>query len=182
MHKDGEQFAKQINGRDGKNWHLPLAPLTATSQPECYSPGDNLPTDRALAAFRLVNNHAAVAKFAARGAGEEGPVPVWAPLSDPSAIPNENVAPYVEKSLSVVAQALMEGTETDSVQSSLAAVQVCFIDSAVTAFPLGSVLILARASVCNTGVSYCTLLSQPVHRLCTSFFLEGRDLDSMADK
>lgn len=132
MHKDGEQFASQINGRDGKNWHLPLAPLTATSQPECYSPGDNPPTDRALAASRLVNNHAAVAKFAARGAGEEGPVPVWAPLSDPSAIPDEKVAPYVDKSLSVVAQALMEGTETDSVRSSLAAVQAELEPAALT--------------------------------------------------
>jgi glutathione S-transferase len=125
MHKDGLEFAKQIDGLDGKTWHLPLKPLTASSQPECYSPGDNPLHDRALAAFRLVSNHAAVTKFAARGAGREGPSPVWAPLADPSAIPNEEVMPFVERALNVVAQALLEGVEAESVQNGFAELQVC---------------------------------------------------------
>ena len=124
MHKDGSEFAKQINGHKDNTWHLPLSPLTATSQPECYSPGENPPHDRALAAYRLTSNHAAVTMFAARGAGEEGPRPVWAPLADPSAIPNTDVVPHVEKALLVVAQALLEGVEAESVNNSLAEIEV----------------------------------------------------------
>jgi hypothetical protein len=136
MHNDGSEFAKQINGQDGKTWQLPLAPLTASSQPECYSPGDNPPHDRALAAFRLVNNHTAVTKFAARGAGQKGPNPVWAPLADPSALPNEQAMPYVDRALNIVARALLEDVEADSVQNGLAELEVCFhanyIDCGIT--------------------------------------------------
>lgn len=38
MHKDGEAVAAAI---DGGAWRLPLPPLSATSLPEPYSPGDN---------------------------------------------------------------------------------------------------------------------------------------------
>lgn len=124
MHKDGSKFANQIDGLDDTTWHLPLPPLSATSQPECFSPGENPPHDRALAAYRLVHNHVAVTKFAARGAGEEGPQPVWAPLADPSAVPSAEVVPYVEKTLNVVSQALMEGVEAETVQNRLEEVVV----------------------------------------------------------
>lgn len=50
----GEPFAAAIDGQDGKSWHLPLPPLTATSTPEAYSPGENSPLDRLYAAARLV--------------------------------------------------------------------------------------------------------------------------------
>lgn len=124
MHKDGSEFAQQINGLKDSTWHLPLSPLTANSQPECYSPGENPSHDCALAAYRLTSNHAAVTTFAARGAGKEGPRPVWAPLADPSAVPNMEVAPHVEKTLLVVAQALLEGVEAETVSSSLAEIKV----------------------------------------------------------
>ena len=42
---------------------------------------------RLRAAARLVGNHAAVTRFALRGAGRPGPRLVTAPLADPSAVP-----------------------------------------------------------------------------------------------
>ena len=49
--------------------------------------GERPDLDRLQAAHRLVDNHEAVVKFAARGCGQEGSQPVMAPLSDPSAKP-----------------------------------------------------------------------------------------------
>lgn len=43
--------------------------------------------DRLRAVQRLVDNHEAVTKFAARGCGQQGSPPVNAPLSDPYAKP-----------------------------------------------------------------------------------------------
>ena len=43
--------------------------------------------DALRAAYRLVDNHEAVVKFALRGPGQPGPRPVSAPLADPTAIP-----------------------------------------------------------------------------------------------
>lgn len=51
----GEPFAAAIDGHDGKTWHLPLAPLTASSTPEAYSPGEQPAADRLAAAARLVS-------------------------------------------------------------------------------------------------------------------------------
>eukprot|EP00879_Flechtneria_rotunda_P020996 GHRR01022110.1.p1 GENE.GHRR01022110.1~~GHRR01022110.1.p1 ORF type:complete len:102 (-),score=25.11 GHRR01022110.1:602-907(-) len=50
----GEPFAAAIDGQDGSSWRLPLPPLTASSSPEAYSPGENPPLDRLQAAARLV--------------------------------------------------------------------------------------------------------------------------------
>jgi glutathione S-transferase len=52
----GEPFAEAIDGQDGKTWHLPLAPLNATSTPEAYSPGEQPHLDRLAAAARLVRH------------------------------------------------------------------------------------------------------------------------------
>lgn len=112
MHEDGTAVARAINGQDGKAWHLPLPPLSATSLPEVFSPGEAPESDRARAAYRLVSNHAAVARFAARGAGQPGARPVWAPLSDPSAQPNEGVVEHVDAALRCVAGALLHGPES----------------------------------------------------------------------
>jgi glutathione S-transferase len=54
MAPEGEQFAAAIDGHDGISWKLPLSPLSATSTPEAYSPGENPPVDRLAAAARLV--------------------------------------------------------------------------------------------------------------------------------
>jgi hypothetical protein len=48
------------------------------------------------AAARLVGNHAAVTRFAARGCGRPGRRPVSAPLADPSAEPGEAHMPSVD--------------------------------------------------------------------------------------
>lgn len=53
----------------------------------CLLAGERPDLDRLQAAQRLVDNHEAVVKFAARGCGEEGSPKVMAPLSDPYAKP-----------------------------------------------------------------------------------------------
>lgn len=111
MHDDGKAVAQAIDGEDGRAWHLPLPPLSATSLPEVFSRGEAPDLDRARAAYRLVDNHAAVARFAARGAGQPGARPVWAPLADPSAVPNESAVEHVDAALRCVASALLHGPE-----------------------------------------------------------------------
>ena len=58
--------------------------------------GEQPEADRWRAAARLVGNHEAVAKFAARGVGQEGDQPVWARLSDPSAKPGMEYVQHVD--------------------------------------------------------------------------------------
>lgn len=52
--------------------------------------------DRLRAATRLIDNHEAVVRFAARGCGTEGNPPVMAPLSDPNAQPGLQYVPAVD--------------------------------------------------------------------------------------
>lgn len=63
------------------------------------------------AAFKLVSNNVAVARFAARGAGEEGEPRFQAPLADPYAKPNEAMVPAVDTCLRHVATSLLDGVE-----------------------------------------------------------------------
>lgn len=44
----------QIDGKDGRSWHLPLPPLNATSLPEPYSPGEQPALDTLQAAAKMV--------------------------------------------------------------------------------------------------------------------------------
>ena len=55
----------------------------------------------------LVSNHAAVARFAARGCGRRGDKPVSAPLSDPTARPNDEYVPAVDAALRRVCAELL---------------------------------------------------------------------------
>ena len=107
---EADPVAAAIDGRDGRSWRLPLAPLSATSL-EPHSPGDDPELDALRAAARLVQNREAVTKFALRGAGQPGPVPVSAPLSDPTAIPAMEHLPEVDAALRHVAHALVLGVE-----------------------------------------------------------------------
>ncbi|CAL8471991.1 g11533 [Coccomyxa elongata] len=105
-----------IDGEDGTSWQLPLPPLNSTSFPEPYSPGENPVLDRLRAAARLVGNHEAVVRFAARGCGKPGRRPVSAPLSDPTATPGETYLDAVDAGLRYVAHALLEGVEASGLQ------------------------------------------------------------------
>ncbi|PNW88790.1 hypothetical protein CHLRE_01g044700v5 [Chlamydomonas reinhardtii] len=111
MHEEGEPLAAALDGTDGVHWRLPLPPLSASSLPEPYCPGDNPPVDRLEAAAKLVRNHDAVVRFALRGPGQPGPRPVTAPLADPTAIPNTNYTAEADAALRHVAHALLAGVE-----------------------------------------------------------------------
>jgi len=110
MHPDGEPVAAALSGSDGASWRLPLAPLSATSL-EPYAPGDAPPRDTLEAAARLVSNHAAVARFASRGVGSVGSRSVSAPLSDPTATPDDAAVPHVDAALRLVAHALLQSSD-----------------------------------------------------------------------
>ena len=116
-------FAKAIDGKGAgaQQWTLPLPPLTADSVPEPYFIGSedaegssiSLPVDevaaRLEAAFELSGNHAAVCRFALRGAGKNGFKRFQAPLADPYATPNEDLVPEMDLVLRAVATLLVDG-------------------------------------------------------------------------
>ncbi|KAK9819179.1 hypothetical protein WJX81_001160 [Elliptochloris bilobata] len=107
---EAAEVAAAIDGTDGRSWHLPLPPLTRTSL-EPHAPGEDPPVDTLRAAARLVGNHAAVTRFAARGCGRPGRRLVSAPLADPTAEPGEAYLPAVDAALRHVAHALLVGAE-----------------------------------------------------------------------
>lgn len=111
----GEPFAEAIDGVDAASWRLPLPPLTATSTPEAYSPGEQPQLDRLQAAARLVSNHDAVGRFALRGAGRPGSRPVSAPLADPSAVAAGEHEAAMDAALRHVTHALLVGVDEKQV-------------------------------------------------------------------
>ena len=100
LHQQAWQLPLSLGG-EGRGAIEPLAPL--------QDAGDE--AARHEAAFKLVGNHQAVAKFAARGAGEAGRPQFQAPLADPYATPNEALVPAVDTLLRHTAHALLHGTE-----------------------------------------------------------------------
>lgn len=115
MTEEGQPVAEVIDGEAPGSWRLPLPPLTATSLPEPYSPGEDPNRDKLEAAARLVGNHEAVVRFALRGPGKPGPQPVSAPLADPSAIAAMQYHEEVDQALRHVAHALLVGVEAKQV-------------------------------------------------------------------
>ena len=63
-----------------------------------------------------MGNHGPVTRFAARGVGEEGDQPVWAPLSDPSAKPGEEHLPAVDAGALSLAALTMHQVPPDQQQ------------------------------------------------------------------
>ncbi|KAK9840509.1 hypothetical protein WJX74_011029 [Apatococcus lobatus] len=106
---EGEPVSAAVDGEDGRSWHLPLPPLHATSLPEPYSPGEQPERDRLQAAAKLIGNHEAVTRFAARGCGEMGTRAFTAELSDPYAKPGMQHLGSVDAGLRLVAHALLAG-------------------------------------------------------------------------
>eukprot|EP00878_Enallax_costatus_P017108 GHUV01017963.1.p1 GENE.GHUV01017963.1~~GHUV01017963.1.p1 ORF type:complete len:518 (+),score=110.16 GHUV01017963.1:223-1554(+) len=121
----GELFAAAIDGHDGKSWHLPLPPLTATSTPEAYSPGENPPVDKLQAAARVVVYHDAIVKFALRGAGQPGPRPVSAPLADPTGVAAVEHTAAMDAAMRHVVHALLVGVDEKQVLEHALQVKCC---------------------------------------------------------
>jgi len=148
-HPDGEEAAAAIDGTDGKSWHLPLSPLSASSSPEPYAVGDNAPVDMTEAAAKLISNHENVVKFAARGCGKPGNKPVSARLSDPTAQPGLEHVPAVDAALRHVAHALLTGVEAK--QTSTDALQAVE-NSTAEGFPAEAVIVSAEYLRDRVGV------------------------------
>lgn len=107
-----EHYAEQITGTDNpSSWRLPLPPLSPTMDVEpindSINPGDDVA--RQTAAYRLINNHEAVVKFALRGAGTPGRKRFQAPLADPFATPALEYLEEMDEALRYVAWALIDG-------------------------------------------------------------------------
>ena len=110
--EEQQAFRAEIDGiasQHGDSWRLPLAPLGPES-PEPSWTGEAPELDRLEAAAKLIGNHDAVVRFAARGCGSKGDRPVGAPLSDPTAKPGEAHVPAVDAALRRVCHELLEGT------------------------------------------------------------------------
>ncbi|KAL6754402.1 glutathione S-transferase [Haematococcus lacustris] len=115
MTAEGVPVSQLIDGTAPGAWQLPLPPLSASSLPEPYSPGENPAADTLEAAAAMVKNHAALVRFALRGPGQPGPRPVSAPLADPTAIPAEEWTAAGDAALRHVAHALIVGVQAKQV-------------------------------------------------------------------
>mmetsp|Transcript_35388 Transcript_35388/g.73702 ORF Transcript_35388/g.73702 Transcript_35388/m.73702 type:complete len:389 (-) Transcript_35388:129-1295(-) len=121
-----EPYEKAINGErslDGTqgSWELPLQPHNGGIEPDWTWAAPTEAFAQREAVERVTANHAAIVKFACRGAGQKGVPPVMAPLSDPNAVPSDVVQPAVDACLRMVLQALLDGAkEKDEVMIQLA--------------------------------------------------------------
>lgn len=109
------QYAASIDGRDG-SWKLPLPALAKSPFPaDQLQPGweqweAGAPHE---AAWRLLANHAAIARFALRGAGTPGQKQFGAELADPYATPAQGaVEADVDLLLRHVVLWLLEARDT----------------------------------------------------------------------
>ena len=90
---------------------------------------------------RLSFNHEAIVSFAARGSGTKGSPQYGAPLSDPNAVPNDDVKGAVDAVLRVVSLALLEGV--DSVNEEMSSVANAIINEGGSGHTEGVTLSLA---------------------------------------
>eukprot|EP00596_Hydrurales_sp_CCMP1899_P003758 CAMPEP_0119034544 /NCGR_PEP_ID=MMETSP1177-20130426/1526_1 /TAXON_ID=2985 /ORGANISM="Ochromonas sp, Strain CCMP1899" /LENGTH=460 /DNA_ID=CAMNT_0006992041 /DNA_START=112 /DNA_END=1494 /DNA_ORIENTATION=+ len=79
-------FAGKIDGTDD-SWNLPLPPLSSSDVEPYGAPLDQgEEAARHEAAHKIIKNHAAIGKFALRGAGKDRGKQFQAPLADPYAV------------------------------------------------------------------------------------------------
>ena len=92
---DGEAGVGEATGR--RSWSLPLAKDNGGVEPDwAWIPDD---VARREAVERLSHNRGPVSKFATRGAGKGGFPPVSAPLADPNARGEEDLAEAVSAAM-----------------------------------------------------------------------------------
>ncbi|KAK3236808.1 hypothetical protein CYMTET_53069, partial [Cymbomonas tetramitiformis] len=116
--------AKSHISGEGGAWQLPIDIGSSALEPVSphMDPGEE--GARHEAALKLAGNHAAVARFACRGAGEQGRKRFQAPLADPYASPNESLQPDVEKLLQAVVFAMLQGADASSTVSTKVAADI----------------------------------------------------------
>lgn len=110
--EDGSNpFQDAINGLNG-SWDLPLPPDNNGIEPDWSWAGDEAAAKRE-AVERVTSNFEAVVSFASRGAGKSGRS-YGAPLSDPNAISNESIKPFVDAAMIVVCNTLLSETDAEN--------------------------------------------------------------------
>jgi len=110
--EDGSKpFQDAINGLNG-SWDLPLAPDNNGLEPDWSWAGDESAAKRE-AVERVTSNFEAIISFASRGAGKSGRS-YGAPLSDPNAVPNESIKPFVNAAMIVVCNKLLSETDAEN--------------------------------------------------------------------
>jgi glutathione S-transferase len=108
-----QALADSIDGRDG-SWNLPLPAFSPTDvEPvsAAINPGEE--SARHEAAYKLIRNNAAIAKFSLRGAGTPGAKRFQAPLADPYATPNMDYVEPMDACLRLVTNMLLSGEATE---------------------------------------------------------------------
>ena len=118
-----EQFQDAINGKVDGSWHYPLAPNNGGLEPDwtfCGFEDDNAAKREAVE--RVSANSEAIVGFASRGAGNEGFPKYGAQLSDPNAVSNEMIQPFVDASLKIVATKLLDGQNCDEQMQDLVSI------------------------------------------------------------
>ena len=105
---EAEPFAAAIDGTDG-SWSLPLSDDDSALPQPLGGLGQTADEARREAAERLLANHDAITRFAARGLAGPGFPPVSAPFSDPNAVADEAAVPLVGTLLRHTVHALIDG-------------------------------------------------------------------------
>mmetsp|Transcript_30917 Transcript_30917/g.91861 ORF Transcript_30917/g.91861 Transcript_30917/m.91861 type:complete len:474 (-) Transcript_30917:252-1673(-) len=105
---EAEELAAEIDGSDG-SWSLPLPEDDGSLLQPLQGLGAGADAARREAAERLLHNHEAIGRFAARGLSAPGFPPVAAELSDPNAAPAEEALPVVDALLRHTTHALLDG-------------------------------------------------------------------------
>jgi len=112
-----EEFQDAINGKTPGSWHYPL--IAHEGEPDWTFCGAGAKRE---AVERVSANHQAIVKFACRGAGSAGFPRYGAELSDPNAVSNESVQPFVDASLKIILTKLLDGEDCDEAMNNLVTV------------------------------------------------------------